>query len=111
MNTNNWMGVYNDLGGGMFAGTYAPPESKGIRLHTTWDSEWPPADNVNRNAGITLCPYPTTSGGAHFWDDDWYRQENILMHVNTPTEKNKYANPFSKMHATVVDFGIVPPGE
>jgi len=111
-NNNNWVGMYNDRHGGMFAGTYAPPESHGIRYHATWDSEKPVMldRNLNKPAAC-IDGYKTNSNTLFFWKDDWHQYERLLSHVDTPNSNNHYDNPYGKMHATVIDFGTIPPGE
>ncbi|MDA8240165.1 MAG: hypothetical protein M0Z67_07315 [Nitrospiraceae bacterium] len=107
---NNWMGMYNDLNGGMFAGTYAPSESKGVRLHATWDSERP-----HMSHGALVVPYLDEFFGhkdaTTYWKDGWYKLENILSHIDTPNTYKKYENPYGKIHGTVIDFGTIPSGE
>lgn len=87
MNKNNWVGMYNDNHGGMFAATYAPPESKGIRFHATWD----------RGSYIGQNPHVNSI-------------ENILLGVNTPDAQDLYDSNF-KIHGTLIDFGVIQPGE
>ncbi len=119
-NKNNWMGMYNDRNDKLFAGTYAPPESKGVRWHATWDST-KPATLINENKKFvsyidhyTILLKPSSMGKYNkkkIWHDDWFKFENLLNHVNTPDDKDKYDNPYGKIHGTAIDFGIINPGE
>jgi len=118
-NKNNWMGMYNDRNDKLFAGTYAPPESKGVRWHATWDSNKPTTLLHGNEKSVSYIDYtilqkPSSMGKYNqkkIWNDDWFKFENLLSHVNTPDDKDKYDNPYGKIHGTAIDFGIINPGE
>lgn len=86
-NKNNWVGIYCDNNGGMFAGIYSPPQSKGIAGQATWNIFWMIGDSPN-----------VTS------------MDNILKVIFGPIRKgHEYDN--GKFHGTIIDFGTVRPGE
>jgi hypothetical protein len=102
-NKNNWVGMYNDNNGGMFAATYAPPESVGIRYHATWSHIW---SDITRGVQPNLDPFryaPITS--------DWYKYENLLSNIDALNPTSPYNKAFWKWHGTVIDFGDLQPGE
>jgi hypothetical protein len=110
-NKNNWLGLYNDSNGGMFAGLYAPPESEGIRYFATWDAEKPLMPDRRKEKHVAYIDnYTFEGGGVVYWQDDWFRFEKLLSHVDTPNDKNAYDNPYGKIWTAVIDFGIIPPG-
>lgn len=92
--TDNWVGMYDDLDGGMFAGTYAPPQSDGVRFHATWvattTGEW----------GAYIGSNPSVFG-----------MDNILLGINVPNDSISYNNAECKLHGTLIDFGVIDPGE
>ena len=94
--TNNWVGTYDDEEGGMFAGTYAPPQSDGIKFHATW------------------VPTAGTTGkdGAYIGSDPRVDSlSNILLGINVPNNSISYNDAECKIHGTLIDFGVIDPGE
>ncbi len=114
-NKNNWVGMYNDSNGGIFAATYAPPEADGIRYHATWDDlknvslQSSNFENTLQTQAID-CLLDYQLDGQQIIQD-WYKFENLLYYVDTPNENNLYDNYQWKWHGTAIDFGNLNPGE
>jgi len=114
-NKNNWVGMYNDSNGGMFAATYAPPESDGIRYHATWDDlknvslQSSNFENILQSQSIDWFLDCQLDGQQVI--PDWYKFENLLYYVDTPNKNNLYDNYQWKWHGTAIDFGNLNPGE
>lgn len=87
-NKNNWVGMYCDNNGGMFAGIYSPPESTGIVEHVTWNIFWMIGD------------FPSVKS-----------MDNILKGVYGEPIRKGHENDNGKFHGTIIDFGTVRPGE
>lgn len=94
--TDNWVGMYDDEEGGMFAATYAPPQSDGVRFHATWV---PTADITG-----DYTPYIGSNTGVDSLD-------NILLGINVPDNSISYNDAECKLHGTLIDFGVIYPGE
>jgi hypothetical protein len=102
-NRNNWVAMYNDRNGKMCAVTYAPPESKGMRYHATWNQTW---DEINASLARNVDPF-----GYQPIRPDWYKFENLLANVDALSFRSRYDNPTWKWHGTVIDFGVLQPDE
>lgn len=87
-NKTNWVGMYNDQNGGMFSAVYAPPESKGIRFHATWDNS---CTYMGQNANISSI-------------------EDMMRGINSPDQTDPYDSN-CKIRGTLIDFGLIQPGE
>jgi len=101
-NKNNWVAMYNDRNGKMCAATYAPPESKGIRYHATWNQTWM---EINNSLARSVDPF-----GYQPIQPDWYKFENLLANVDALSSGSRYDNNW-KWHGTIIDFGVLQPGE
>jgi len=93
---NNWVGMYDDKEGGMFAATYAPPQSDGVKFHATWV----PTADITGN----YSPYVGSDPGVDSLD-------NILLGINVPNNSVSYNDEEYKIHGTLIDFGVIYPGE
>jgi hypothetical protein len=91
--TDNLVGMYDDQDGGMFAGTYAPPQSDGIRFLAAWVpttiGEWA---YIGSNPGV-------------------YNMDNILLGVSVPNDSVSYNDAEYKLHGILIDFGEIEPGD
>ncbi|MBA4372478.1 MAG: hypothetical protein C0402_06405 [Thermodesulfovibrio sp.] len=106
-NKNNWVGMYNDRNGGMFAATYAPPESAGIRYHATWNKLWSEVFSSSAPGQVnSLDPFGYAPSRP-----DWFKYENLLSNIDTTTPLSPYDNTEWKWHGTVIDFGTLQPNE
>jgi len=86
-NKNNWVGMYCDNKGGMFAGIYAPPQSAGVAGLATW------------NVFSMIGDSPNVLS-----------MDNIFLGITgLPTKGHEYDT--GRFQGTIIDFGTVAPGE
>ena len=84
---NNWVGMYDDNNGGMFAGVYSPPQSVGIVGHATWNVFWMIGDSPNVLS-----------------------MDNIFEGITGLPVKG-HEHDKGRFQGTIIDFGTVAPGE
>ena len=86
-NKNNWVGMYCDNKGGMFAGIYAPPQSPFVAGLATW--------NVLNMIGDS---------------PNVLSMDNIFLGIaGLPTKGHEHDK--GRFQGTIIDFGTVAPGE